>query len=83
MSLKTRTRLPHVIRMKPDELLRRLKKAAKRRGVAFAFDASLGKGSHGRVYFGSRATTLPTHGDLPRGTLHGVLKELGLNERDL
>lgn len=69
--------------MKTDELLRRLKRNAKRRGVPFAFDARPGKGSHDRVYFDERATTMPTHGDLPRGKGHGILKGLGLTERDI
>lgn len=51
--------------------------------MPFAFDARPGKGSHDRVYFDERATTMPTHGDLPRGKGHGILKGLGLTERDI
>ena len=65
------------------ELLRTLRKLAKRRGVAFAFETRPGKGSHGRVTFGARRTTMPRADDLKAGTLHGILKNLGLTERDL
>jgi predicted RNA binding protein YcfA (HicA-like mRNA interferase family) len=69
--------------MHSAELRRRLKKLGRQRGVVVRFDASHGKGSHGRLFFGYRAVTIPTHGELKSGTLHGILKALGLTERDL
>jgi hypothetical protein len=38
------------------EFLRRLKKLAKRNGVAFAFVPDEGKESHGRIYYGPAFT---------------------------
>jgi hypothetical protein len=44
--------------MKGHEFERRIKKAGRRLGVPAAFEAGHGKGSHGRLYFGDRFTTL-------------------------
>jgi mRNA interferase HicA len=68
--------------MTKDELLRKLRKLAKARGVECRFDGSIGKGGHGRVWFGDRFTHMPT-GELAKGTLHAILKQLGLTIGDL
>ena len=39
------------------ELLRKLKRLAKARGVEISYEARHGKGSHGRLLFGDRLTT--------------------------
>ena len=69
--------------MDSAELLRRLKRIAKQRGVPYAFDPRPGKGSHGRVTLGTHFTTVPTHGDIGKGLLHAILRDLGLNRDDL
>jgi mRNA interferase HicA len=65
------------------ELLRRLHKLGRRRGVAVAVDASLGKGDHVTVWYGRRFTILGDRGELKAGTLHGMLKQLGFRLEDL
>jgi mRNA interferase HicA len=43
-----------------------------------------GKGSHGTLYFGSRFTVIRNLKDeLKTGTLHAMLKQLGLTLEDL
>jgi mRNA interferase HicA len=68
-----------------NELLRKLRRLARRRRVYFAFDATSGKGGHGAIKFGERETTLRSarHKEIPRGTLRAMLSQLGINPRDL
>ena len=44
--------------MKGSELLRKLHRLARRRGVPFRYEPGLGKRSHGRVWLETAATTL-------------------------
>ena len=45
---------------------------------------SPGRGSHLKVQFGGNKTIVPVHGsDLKKGTLSGILKSLGIEEKDL
>jgi len=69
--------------MDTTELRRALKKAAKRRGVRYDFEPGPGKGSHGRVRFGDRFTHMPTHGEIGKGLLHKILRDLGLTKGEL
>ena len=41
-----------------SEFERRIRKVGRKRGVPVSFDSSHGKGSHGRLYYGDRFTTL-------------------------
>jgi mRNA interferase HicA len=68
-----------------NELLRKLRRLARRRGVQFEFDAAGGKGGHGFIAFGRRRTTLRSsrHKEVPSGALRGMLSELGLDPKDL
>jgi mRNA interferase HicA len=48
------------------------------------FEAKRGKGSHGSLYFGAARTIvqdLKKH--LKPGTLHAMLRQIGLTEKDL
>jgi predicted RNA binding protein YcfA (HicA-like mRNA interferase family) len=64
------------------ELLRKLKKLAKQRGVNLTIEA--GKGSHQKVQLGEMRTIIPTHRtDLKTGTLTGILNDLGVRKEDL
>jgi mRNA interferase HicA len=68
-----------------NELLRKLRRLARRRGVQFEFDAAGGKGGHGLITFGHRRTTLRSsrHKEIPTGALRGMLSDLGLASKDL
>ncbi|HEY1837610.1 MAG: type II toxin-antitoxin system HicA family toxin [Rhizomicrobium sp.] len=70
--------------MNGHEFERRIKKAGRKRGVAVSFDAGRGKGSHGRLYFGSRFTTLKDRRkEIGPGLLKAMLDQLGLTRDEL
>jgi mRNA interferase HicA len=67
--------------MKPAELLRRLGRLAARNGWEIEIKDS---GSHTKVWLRGRRTVVSRHpDDLKTGTLRGILKQLGITERDL
>lgn len=67
--------------MKPPELLRRLRRLAARRCVDFAI--SEGR-NHTKVTLGGRRSVVGRHpADLKTGTLHGILKQLGLTPENI
>ncbi len=66
------------------ELLRRITKLGRARGIAVHYDAAHGKGSHGTLYYGTRRTTLKDpRTEIGRGLLRRMLADLGLSPRDL
>ena len=70
--------------MKGSELIRRVRKVGRRRGIFVEFSPERGKGSHCMLYFGSRFTVVRNLKDeLKTGTLHAILKQLGLTLQDL
>ena len=68
--------------MEGAEFIRKVRKLGRKRGVTVAVDISHGKGSHAMLRFGNRLTTV-RKGELSRGTLHAMLKQLGLSLDDL
>jgi mRNA interferase HicA len=68
-----------------NELLRKLRRLARRRGLRFGFDPSGGKGGHGMITFGERGITLRSsrQKEIPNGTLRAMLSQLGIHPRDL
>lgn len=84
MALDLRTFLSETVSVKGSELVRRIRKLGRKRGISVAFRAERGKGSHGTLYFGSRFTVVRALKDeLKTGTLHAMLKQLGLTLEDL
>ena len=71
--------------MTRDELIRRLRRLARKRGVAFDVVASRGKGGHWTVRFGDASLPVPqAHGgDLATGTLRSILRRFGVTREDL
>ena len=64
--------------------IRRVRKIANRRGVAVHFDARHGKGSHGRLYYGDRFTTVKNRKkEIGPGLLRKMLADLGLSIADI
>ncbi|MDR3513759.1 MAG: hypothetical protein P4L73_19150 [Caulobacteraceae bacterium] len=63
--------------MNRDALIRALRAYAKANGLPFRWDASHGKGGHGRVYVGETFTTLPS-GEIKTGLKAAILKQLKL-----
>jgi mRNA interferase HicA len=69
--------------MKGAEFLRKVKRIGQSRGITVRFEAKRGKGSHGTLYFGSSRTILQDlKKELPPGTLHAMLRQLGLTMKD-
>jgi predicted RNA binding protein YcfA (HicA-like mRNA interferase family) len=58
---------------------------ARERGVEFAVESARGKGGHWMVRYDRIRQAVPQAkgGDLPRGTLRGILRNYGLSGRDL
>jgi mRNA interferase HicA len=55
----------------------------RRRGIEVRFVTRRGKGSHGTLYFGDRKTIVKDRKELSRGLLLDMLRQLGLEPRDL
>jgi len=70
--------------MKGREFLKRIQKLAKEKSVTCSWHPDKGKGSHGVLKFGDKRTTVRSLKDeLKSGTYYGMLKQLGLTEKDL
>lgn len=70
--------------MKGSELIRRVRRLGRKRGVPVDIQAERGKGSHRLLYFGDRRTVIrDPKQELKSGTLHAMLRQLGLTLRDL
>lgn len=66
------------------EFERRIRKLGRWRGVTVSFDTGRGKGSHGRLYYGDRFTTLKDlKKEIGPGLLRAMLDQLGLSKDDL
>jgi predicted RNA binding protein YcfA (HicA-like mRNA interferase family) len=70
--------------MNGNEFERKLRKLGRKRGIAITFDSGPGKGSHGRLYYGERFTTLKDRKkEIGPGLLNAMLNQLGLTKADL
>lgn len=75
---------PILFNVKGAEFVRRVRRVGRKRGISVEFHPERGKGSHGTLYFGSRLTVVRDLKDeLRTGTLHAMLKQLGLSLGDL
>jgi hypothetical protein len=69
--------------MNGDEFLRKIKTLGKERGVVVRFDEKHGKGSHGRLFYGERFTTLKDRRkEIGPGLYRAMLAQLGLTSDD-
>ena len=66
--------------MSTQELIRKLRRLARRRNVTFDVKTNESKGSHRRIYFGNRNTTVPWKSDLTAGAVRGILKQLNVDD---
>lgn len=70
--------------MNGHEFERKVRKLGRARRVAVSFDAGRGKGSHGRLYYGERFTTLKDRKkEIGPGLLSAMVDQLGLRKDDL
>lgn len=70
--------------MKGSEFIRLLERAGRARGVSVRYLPRRGKGSHGTLFFGPAFTIIRDPKDeLKTGTLHAMLRQLGLKLSDI
>ncbi len=67
--------------MNGHEFVARARKYAKANGLSFRFDSKRGKGSHVKVWVGSRSTVVK-HGEIGKGLFAKMLKQLNVSRRD-
>lgn len=67
--------------MTGDELLRSLRRLARKHGVALVVKP--GRGDHLKLWFDGKFTVLGGRGEMGKGLLHAVLRDLGLKLDDL
>lgn len=61
-----------------------MRKLGRRRGIGVRFVTRRGKGSHGTLYYGERKTIVKDRKkELSRALLADMLRQLGLDPRDL
>ncbi len=70
--------------MNGNELLKKLRKLSRKRGLSLRVVNERGKGSHVTVWLGDRRTTLKDRKkEIGVGLFNDLLKQLGLNRSDL
>jgi mRNA interferase HicA len=70
--------------MNGAEFERKIRNLGRRRGIPVSFEGNQGKGSHGRLYYGGRFTTLKDRKkEIGPGLLKAMLDQLALDRRDL
>lgn len=70
--------------MRGNEFLQRVRKLARRRGLACSWHPDKGRGSHGVLKYGDRRTVIRNLKDeLKTGTLHAMLRQLDLKYDDI
>ena len=66
------------------EFIRRIQGLGRTRGVEIRFESRAGKGSHGRLYYGNRFTTVKDRKkEISRPLLAAMLAQLGLSRKDI
>ena len=63
--------------MNGKEFIRRVRKLGRAKGIAVSIDKAHGKGSHQTLFYGASKTTVK-HGEIGKGLLHAMLKQLGI-----
>ncbi|MYJ71106.1 MAG: type II toxin-antitoxin system HicA family toxin, partial [Rhodospirillaceae bacterium] len=67
-----------------EEFVRRVRRLGRQRGGAVRFEPRTGKGSHGRLYYGERFTTVKDRRkEIGTGLLAAMIRQLGLTHGDL
>ena len=63
------------------EFIRRAKRYTRRHGLGFRFVPARDKGSHGLLTIGQRRTVVK-HGEISKGMLTSMLKQLGIGKKE-
>lgn len=84
LRLDSRTILSDSVAVKGSELVRKIRKFGRKKGISAKLVRERGKGSHSTLYYGERLAVIPSLAqELQTGTLHAILGQLGLRLRDL
>jgi mRNA interferase HicA len=85
MAIAFRTNLSDTgFNLKGSEFLKKVKALGDRRNIKTSLVPHRGKGSHQTLYFGDNFTIIRSPKDeLKKGTLHGMLKQLGIDPTEL
>ena len=67
--------------MDGKEFVGRVRKLGRAKGIVVSLDRAHGKGSHQTLFFGSARTTVK-HGEIGKGLLHAMLKQLGIDPKE-
>lgn len=69
--------------MKGNEFVKRIKRLGRERDVEVHFEAKMGKGSHGRLYYGDRFTTVKDlRKEISPSLLAAMIRQLGISQDD-
>jgi predicted RNA binding protein YcfA (HicA-like mRNA interferase family) len=69
--------------MNGSEFTKRLRRLGKQTGTRVYLDSKPGKGSHGRIYYGDRFTTIKDRKkEIGTGLLKAMLAQLGIKKED-
>jgi mRNA interferase HicA len=69
--------------MTGEEFIRKVRKLARRTGKPCTLTSTRGKGDHRTLSYGDAYTIVGDRGELKTGTLHAMLKQLGVTLDDL
>ena len=70
--------------MDGKEFIHRIKRLGRERGIEVRFEPRHGKGSHGRLWYGGKFTTIKDRRkEIGKGLLAAMLKQLGLRPDDI
>ncbi len=84
LNLENRTLMCETSGVTGAEFIRRIRRVARRHGKEVHFETRPGKGSHGRLYYGDRFTTLKDRKkEIGPGLLQKMLSDLGLKRDDI
>jgi mRNA interferase HicA len=67
--------------MNGKEFIRRVQKLGRAKGIAVTIDKAHGKGSHQTLFYGAGRTTVK-HGEIGKGLLSAMLKQLGIDPKE-
>ena len=68
--------------MNGKEFIRRVSKLARKNHIPVHLNTERGKGGHQMIYYGDRRTVVKT-GEIAKGLLHVMCKDLGIDPNQL
>ena len=70
--------------MNGTEFVKCVRRLGHKNKITVRFESRPGKGSHGRLYYGSRFTTVKDRKkEIGKGLLHAMLNQLGISFSDI